>query len=121
MNTEHSRDVGPAMLRAVEELQGLVRARYANAAFEVEWGEDNPESVHLIAIVDANDPDNVLDLVIDRVLELQIDSGLPIHVIPVPPIKSVLKEMSRPRSKGRRAVNLEAITPLPRGRIPRKG
>jgi len=40
-------------------------------------------SVHLEATFDVDDPETILDLVIDRVLELQVDERLPIHVIPL--------------------------------------
>jgi hypothetical protein len=33
--------------------------------------------------VDVDDPDEVLDLVTDRLLELQLDEGIPIFVVPV--------------------------------------
>lgn len=60
----------------------LIRAHYPTAAFSVEHGIDDPEAVHLVATVDIDDPDAVVDLTIDRELQLQLDDGLPIHVIP---------------------------------------
>jgi len=42
MSSKRPRDLEPAMLSAVEELKGLVRARYPDATFEVGPGEDNP-------------------------------------------------------------------------------
>jgi hypothetical protein len=38
--------------------------------------------VHLIAAVDVDDLDDVTDLVIKRMMEIQIEDGLPIFVIP---------------------------------------
>ena len=35
------------------------------------------------ATVDVDDPDEVVDLVIDRMLALQIDVGLSVHLIPI--------------------------------------
>jgi hypothetical protein len=39
--------------------------------------------VHLTTIVDLDDPDEVLDLVINRMMELQVEDKLPVYVIPV--------------------------------------
>jgi hypothetical protein len=36
-----------------------------------------------VVTVDVDDADAVLDIVIDRVMELQIEEGLPVHVIPL--------------------------------------
>jgi len=44
---------------------------------------DAPRSIHLLTTVDVADPDEVGDLVIDRVVVLQADEQLPIHVIPL--------------------------------------
>jgi hypothetical protein len=71
------------MQKALNEMEGIIGQRYPTATFEVSRGEDDPEAVHLTATVDLDDPDQVLDLVITRVMELQADEGLPLHVIPV--------------------------------------
>jgi len=84
MTKEHTplpRD--PRIEAAIAELEELVRSRYPTAAFSVEQAVDEPEAVHILTTVDLDDPDEVVDLVIDRELALQIDEGLPIHVIPV--------------------------------------
>jgi hypothetical protein len=44
---------------------------------------DEPEAVLLVTTVDIDDPDDVTDLVIERMMEIQIDQGLPIFVVPV--------------------------------------
>ena len=71
------------MRQALEELQGIIEQRYPTATFEVSSGEDDPRVVHLTTIVDLDDPDEVLDLVITRVMELQAEEKLPVYVIPV--------------------------------------
>jgi hypothetical protein len=48
----------------------------------VEPGED-PDGTYIRTTVDIDDPEIVLDCVVDRLLELQIDEGLPVHVIPI--------------------------------------
>ena len=68
---------------ALDELRNTIRARYPEATFEVARGDDEPSHVHLWTMVDLDDPDEVVDLVNDRVLELQLEDGLPVFVIPV--------------------------------------
>jgi hypothetical protein len=68
--------------QAAEELQAMIRARFPSARFTLGRGED-PEGIYLDAEVDSDDPDEVMDLIVDRLLELQIEEGLPIHVVPL--------------------------------------
>lgn len=91
------------MQHALDSLKALVRERYPEATFEVVASPDDPESVDLITTVDLEDPDEVVDLVIDQVLHFQLEECLPVHVIPVRPLARVLEEM-RPaeRRKGAR-------------------
>lgn len=69
--------------QAVDELQQLILATYPDTVFEVGSGGDNPDGTYITAIVNSDDPDEVMDLVIDRLLQLQIDELLPVYVIPV--------------------------------------
>src|SRR5437868_5637860 len=81
MTTERWSPTDPRMEQAATEIQARIAARYPTATFEIEEGED-PDGVYLTAIVDQDDPDEVLDVVIDRLLELEIDEGLPLYVVP---------------------------------------
>ena len=72
----------PRLVAALTELKELIQGRYPSARFEVFQGED-PEGIRLRTIVDLDDPDEVMDLVLDRLLELQLDDGLPVYVLPV--------------------------------------
>jgi hypothetical protein len=67
---------------AIAELSGLISARYPEARFSVELGED-PAGTYVLATVDADDLDEVMDVYIDRLIDLQIDHGLRLHVIPL--------------------------------------
>lgn len=80
---ERIEGISASMQNALKEMEGVIGERYPTATFEVSRGEDDPEAVHLTATVDLDDPDEVLDLVITRVMELQVDEGLPLYVIPV--------------------------------------
>jgi hypothetical protein len=70
------------MASALDELRELIRRQYPGAAFEVTAAPDNPSIVHLIATVDLDDTEDLVDLVIDRMIELQVDERLPLFVIP---------------------------------------
>ncbi len=70
---------------AIAELTGLIRDRYPSASFTVGEGDD-PEGVYVTATVDVDDTDEVVDVFIDRMVDLQVKDGLPVYVIPVRPI-----------------------------------
>jgi len=81
MSLEQGHPTDPRMAGAIAELQERIRARYPTAIFAVEAGED-PDGVYLTAAVDLDDPDEVLDVVVERLLELEIEEGLPLYVVP---------------------------------------
>jgi hypothetical protein len=76
-------NLDPRTRQAVAELEAMIRERYPTATFDLSASPEDPSSFHLTAIVDIDDPDEVGDLVLDRVLELQVTEGIPLHVIPV--------------------------------------
>jgi hypothetical protein len=85
---------------AVEELQGLIQQHYPAATFEVQRGQDDPEAIHLVTTVDLEDTDAVFDLVLDRMMDLQIEADVPVFVVPVRPPERVraLLEAAQVRS-----------------------
>jgi hypothetical protein len=89
MNRDSTSGLDARSQRAVAELRNAISHRYPAAAFEVSRAPDDPQSIHLIVTVDVDDPDEVGDLVIDRVVEMQAEEGIPIHVIPVRPSRRV--------------------------------
>jgi hypothetical protein len=90
MTDEPQPPMDPRTQAALRELQRMLREHYPAATFQVRRGTDDPASIHLVSTVDVEDTDTVLDVVIDRVMELQVEEGLPIHVIPLRPIARVL-------------------------------
>ena len=68
---------------AIAELRGRITQRFPTASFRVRCGVDDPDQVYLVTTVDSEDPDAVMDTVLDRLLELQLEQGLPINVVPV--------------------------------------
>jgi hypothetical protein len=71
------------MQRAVAELRDIIRQRYPTAMFRLSPSAEDPAVIHLWASVDVDDPDEVVDLVIERMMALQIEESLPLFVIPV--------------------------------------
>jgi HEPN domain len=78
----------PRMQAAIEELQRLIQRHYPEATFQVEPGDD-PTGIYVLATVDVEDTDVVVEVYIDRLLELQIDEGLAVYVVPVRPLARV--------------------------------
>ena len=76
----------------------MIQQRWPSATFSVSRGND-PVGIYLDTAVDLDDPDEVMDLVIDRLLELQVDEGLPVHVVPLrtPERLAALREQQRRR------------------------
>jgi hypothetical protein len=61
----------------------MIQAKYPTATFRVTAGIEDPEETWLTARVDLDDPDEVMDVVSERVLELQIEQGVPVYVLPL--------------------------------------
>jgi len=117
MGIEQRDEHDPAIQGAVAELQGMIRDRWPQADFELSRGDD-PEGSYLDAIVDIEDPDEVMDLVVDRLLGMQVDQGLPVHVVPRRPVKRALemtraRVQARPYSKHRAELDLEPTRTTP--------
>lgn len=73
----------PRIQAGVADLKQLITDRFPSASFQVFQGlGDDREGINIVAMVDIDDLDEVMDTVIDRLVELQIDEGLPIHVLP---------------------------------------
>lgn len=82
MNAERLTDHDPRVMAALSELTAIIRERYPSATFSVSHGED-PEGVYLTATVDIEDTDAVVDLVIDRLVTMQVEESLPVYLAPI--------------------------------------
>jgi hypothetical protein len=107
MRPESPVPLTPRMEDAVDELQRLITARFPQAAFVIEEGFD-PEGTYLVTTVDIADTDEVIAVVGDRLVELQVDEGLPVYVTPLRPMKRVLAQL-----REREATTPPAPLPLP--------
>jgi|SRR3954465_15283486 len=103
MNHEQLQVADARMTQALNELADLVRQTYPAATFQVSPADDDPSIVHLVTRVDVDDPEEVARLVMDRMLEMQIDEGLPIYLIPLrtPERTAALREVQRRQSSAR--------------------
>jgi hypothetical protein len=106
MTTENHIRLTPRIKEALHELKGLITAHFPQAEFVVEEGFD-PEGVYLITTVDIADTDEVIDVVGDRLVELQVDEGLPVYVTPLRPMEHVVAELRK-----REAATLPVSLPL---------
>ncbi len=92
MGTESTQVAGARMMRAIAELQTMLLAVHPDALFETSHGED-PEGVNLTVTVDTEDITQVLDIVLDRMVEMQVEEGLAIYVVPVRPPDKELRQL----------------------------
>jgi len=82
--------------QAVAELKAMIVARYPEATFAVWQGED-PAGTYLTATIDVDDTDEVTDVIIDRLVAMQVEEELPVYVIPVRPLTRI-QAAQRPRA-----------------------
>jgi hypothetical protein len=92
MRSESTVRLTTRMEEAIHELKGLITARFPQSTFVVEEGSD-PEGIYLLATVDIADTDEVITIIGDRLLELQVDEGLPVYVTPLRPIERVMADI----------------------------
>ena len=116
MNQEQPLEISSEMRAAVDELQTLILMRYPGAQFALQPSPDDPDIVHLVATVDAENLDDVLDGVVDRMMEMQIDEALPIYVIPLRPVDRPTQRTGRlNRGQVRNSVHGQALIEEPSG------
>lgn len=108
MSPERMTTRNPRIRSALSELKGLITARYPEATFEVSHGED-PEGVYLSATVDTDDLTTVMEVVGDRLVDMQVEQGLPLYVVPTRPLTRVLQDLHQPRPRSRPRIDWGAV------------
>jgi len=83
MSAELEHGYGRRMESALDEMRALILGRYPDATFDTGPSQDDATIVHLYAYVDVDDTDEVMDLVVDRMVDIQAEEGLPLFVIPL--------------------------------------
>jgi hypothetical protein len=94
MTPERLIPVTPRLDEAIVELRELITRHYPDATFTVSEGED-PDGIYLTATVDVEDMGEVVDVFLDRMVDLQVEEGLPIYVIAVRPLERNLAILTR--------------------------
>ena len=74
----------PKVIDALDELRAIIVSRYPTATFDV-FHRDGPCGVRLRARVDVEDLDEVIDAVIDKLYEVQVERELPVYVVAAHP------------------------------------
>lgn len=67
----------PRIREALDELRGIIAGHYPEATFEVQRGEE-PAAFWLVATVPVDDRYDVIDLFLDRLVDLRVEEGIPI-------------------------------------------
>jgi hypothetical protein len=71
------------MQRVIAEVEARILAVFPEATFRLVEGED-PVGLYLDAYTDVEDAFAVLDLVSDWLVDLSVNAGVHLHVIPLP-------------------------------------
>lgn len=74
----------PRVQVALADFERQIREQYPDATFDVTFGGE-PDGIYLTATVDVEDTFEVLDVIRDRLYQVQVDEYLPVYVIPVRP------------------------------------
>ncbi len=90
----HRLPLTPVMAAAIAEIRDLIAEHYPQATFVVEEGDD-PAGIYLVAMVDVEDTDEVVDRYGDRLVDLQVEAGLPVYVAALRPVERVVAEFRR--------------------------
>jgi hypothetical protein len=69
------------MQAAVAELRAMIESKYPNVEFRVYRGED-PIGVYIEVMTPTDDTLEIGNLISDRELQMQLDEGLAIYVVP---------------------------------------
>ncbi len=77
---------------AIAEIKDLLLARYPEATFDIEPGED-PDGTWMTVTVDVEDTDEVFDVIVERNLAMQVEEEIPLYVIVVRPIERIMADI----------------------------
>ncbi|MGH2616105.1 MAG: DUF433 domain-containing protein [Thermomicrobiales bacterium] len=71
--------ITPRVQAALDELRAMIATHYPEAAFSVyTWYES--AGIYLSATIDTDDIDEVRDVFKDRLLDIQVEEGIPVYV-----------------------------------------
>ena len=68
---------------AARELKAAILDKYPTAKFRLARAADSRRSWNLWTMVNIEDLDEVSDLITERTLDMRVERGIPIHVVPI--------------------------------------
>lgn len=87
----------PRIRAALEELRDLIVQRYPDATF-ITYRGDDPDGIRLAATVDVEELDGVSDIFMSRLVDMQVEDGLPVYVVlgqPLTRVTAALRQQAR--------------------------
>lgn len=78
---------------AARELKASILDKYPSATFRLSRAADDRRAWNLWTMVDIDDLDEVSDLVTERALDMRVEQGIPIHVVPIKGDESVASNL----------------------------
>lgn len=101
----------PRIKSAISELRELIARHYPTATFEV-VRRDDPDGIYLIPTVDVNDLEEVAAVFEERLIDMQVEEGLPVYVVPDWPDERVRAQLQQ---TNRKLVSAQALTAIASG------
>ena len=77
--------------QAIAEVQARIQAVYPDAVFRV-YQREEPVGIYIDVYTDAEDSFCIFDLVNDWMVDLSVNEGLSIYVIPLPKERAVMMQ-----------------------------
>ena len=71
--------ITPRAQAALDELRSLIAAKFPEATFEIHKGYE-PAGIYLVATVDIEDMQDVVEVFIERLVDIQVDDGIHVYV-----------------------------------------
>jgi hypothetical protein len=99
MNSQHDLQLTTEIQDALNELQVMIATKYPEATFVIQEGSD-PPGIYLLATVDVSDTDDVFAVVVDRLVDMQVEEGLPVYVVTLRPLARVIAELREQQTRG---------------------
>ncbi len=88
----------PRIQAAVAELKTAIHERFPTAEFAVTRREDPEPGIYVNATVDIEDLDEVTDPIVSRLVDMQVNEGLPVYVIAGWPERRIAEYLRRQKS-----------------------
>lgn len=98
MNEEVQIQITPRAQAALDELQEMIAAHFPQAEFATQKRLD-PAGIYLVATVDIDDTDEVVEIFGDRLVDIQVEEGIPVYVTVLQPRERVMAQLREQQSR----------------------